>query len=280
MFTASTEQHAKLDALKEHLKALGCVCVAYSGGVDSTFLVKVAHDVLGEKAFALTNHCSLYPLREHAESVDFARNEGFEQTVVSLDPLQLPEFQDNPPDRCYHCKKALFSRLQAMADDIARNKGVIATGEHATLIDGSNLSDLDDYRPGHKAVVELGVVSPLQQAQLTKQDIRDLSHELGLPTWNKPSYACLASRFPYGTHITAELLERADKAEQLMMDAGFRTVRARVHENGTLARIEVGPDRVTEALAFLQARGAAALHAIGFKHVSLDTDGYRTGSMN
>ncbi len=280
MFTATPEQHRKLDALKEHLRHLGCVAVAYSGGVDSTFLIKIAHDELGERAFALTNFCSLYPLREHSESVKFAQDQGFEQTVVERDPMQLPELENNPVDRCYHCKKALFSYLQQLADEQALTKGFIQAGKHIALADGSNTSDLADFRPGHKAVLELGVVSPLQEAGLSKQDIRDLSRELGIPTWNKPSYACLASRFPYGTRITPELLQRVDDAEQLLIDAGFKMMRVRMHENGALARIEVEPDRISDALTFLQNGGSQALHELGFKHVALDTEGYRTGSMN
>lgn len=281
MFKASEEQHRKLDVLRARLNELGCVAIAFSGGVDSSFLAKVAFDELGEHVFALTNSCAFNPEREQRESAELAREVGIDQTVITLDPLQIPELASNPKDRCYHCKKTLFSHLQELANKMAWERGLVPQGAKVALVDGSNTSDLADFRPGAKAVAELGVISPLQEADLSKQDIRDLSRELGLATWNKPSFACLASRFPYGSPITIELLERVDKAEQLMIDAGFVQVRVRVHDDGELARIEVERDKCPAAFGFLfTEHGSDRLKELGFKHVSLDMSGYRTGSMN
>lgn len=256
----------KLDALREDLRRLGRVAVAFSAGVDSTFLLKVAHDTLGGDAFAVTARARLFPARETEAAERFCRQEGIEQLIVEHDPFAIDGFRDNPPDRCYRCKRALFSRFQALAK---------ARG--AALVEGSNLDDEGDYRPGLRAVAELGVHSPLRAAGMTKADVRALSRALGLPTWDKPSFACLASRFVYGEPITPERVAAVDAAEQRLRALGFRQYRVRVH--GDLARIEVLPEDMPRLLAH-----AAALHdelrEMGFRYVTLDLGGFQSGSMN
>lgn len=279
-FAASAEQHAKLDALRGALSALPALAVSFSGGVDSTFLLAVAQEQLGARVIAVTETNALYPERETAGATSFCEERGVDQVLLRHDPESVEGFAHNPKNRCYLCKRDLFAHLQQAADARALERGLIAPGEHIPCAEGSNLSDLSDYRPGAQAVRECGVLSPLQDAGLTKQDIRDLSREMGVPTWDKPSFACLASRFVYGEAITNPLLERVDKAEQLLIDAGFAQVRVRMHDGGSMARVEVPAERLVDAFAFLTSEGSRRLHALGFAHVSLDIDGYRTGSMN
>lgn len=279
-FTASAEQHEKLDRLREALHGLGAVAVSFSGGVDSTLLLAVAAQELPGRVIAVTETNALYPERETRLAQDFCQARGIEQVLINHDAESVEGFAHNPKNRCYLCKRDLFGHLKETADAKARELGLIAAGQHIACAEGSNVTDLADYRPGSAAVKEAGVLSPLLEAGLTKQDIRDISRELGLPTWDKPSFACLASRFVYGELISNPLLERVDKAEQFMIDAGFPQVRVRMHDKGEMARVEVEPDRVADAFSFLQQGGAARLHELGFKHVSLDMDGYRTGSMN
>ena len=258
--------HEKLDALREELRRLDRVAVAFSAGVDSTFLLKVAHDTLGAQAIAVTARSCLFPARETEEARAFCRREGIEQIIAAYDPLAVEGFRDNPPDRCYRCKRALFARFS----EIAKERG-------AALAEGSNLDDECDYRPGMRAVAELGVASPLRAAGMTKSDVRALSRELGLPTWNKPSFACLASRFAYGEPITAERLTIVDAAEQRLLSLGFEQFRVRVH--GDLARVEVLPEDMPRLIDHAPALHTA-LRALGFRYVALDLGGYRSGSMN
>lgn len=258
----------KLAVLQEELRRLGSVMIAFSGGVDSTFLLQVAHLTLGDKALAITARSGVVPKRDLGEAEEFCNKYGIRHLYFDFDELAVPGFAENPPDRCYICKKTLFSNFLR----IAKEHG-------AVLCEGSNMDDLGDYRPGLKALAELDVHSPLRVAQLTKAEIRFLSHELQLPTWNKPSFACLASRFVYGERITAEKLTAVDKAEQLLWELGFKQFRVRVH--GNLARIEVLPEQLAEALSEPKRSTIhSKLHEFGFAYVTLDLLGYRTGSMN
>lgn len=258
----------KLHVLQEELRRLGSVMIAFSGGVDSTFLLQVAHLTLGDKALAITARSGVVPKRDLGEAEEFCNKYGIRHLYFDFDELAVPGFAENPPDRCYICKKTLFSNFLR----IAKENG-------AVLCEGSNMDDLGDYRPGLKALAELDVHSPLRVAQLTKAEIRFLSHELQLPTWNKPSFACLASRFVYGERITAEKLTAVDKAEQLLWELGFKQFRVRVH--GNLARIEVLPEQLAEALSEpKRSEIHSRLHEFGFAYVTLDLLGYRTGSMN
>jgi uncharacterized protein len=259
----------KYNILKEYLKSLGSAAVAFSSGVDSTFLLKVAHDVLGDKAIAVTARSCSFPERELNEAISFAKDNGIVHMIVDSEELDIEEFSQNPLNRCYLCKHELFSKMKA----IAEKNGFLE------VVEGSNMDDLGDYRPGLDAVRELGVKSPLRHAQLTKNEIRELSKELGLPTWEKQSFACLSSRFPYGQSITEEKLKMVDEAEQLLLDLGFRQVRVRHHD--TLARIEISEDQFDKIMEKnVRDQIYIRLKEIGFTYVSLDMAGYRTGSMN
>ncbi|MDF2631948.1 MAG: hypothetical protein K0Q85_544 [Caproiciproducens sp.] len=265
----TNDLQVKFQNLKEYLRSLGNVVIAFSGGVDSTFLLKIAHDVLGDKAIAVTARSCSFPKRELNEASAFAAANGIEHIVVDSEELSIEGFSKNPVNRCYLCKKELFSKIE----QIAGAKGI------SNIAEGSNMDDNGDYRPGLQAVAELHVKSPLRQAGLAKKEIRQLSKEIGLPTWNKQSFACLSSRFPYGENITPEKLQMIDKAEQFLLDLGFRQVRVRHH--GDLARIEVGEEEFDKILQpSLRGRIHSRLKEIGFTYVSVDLKGYRTGSMN
>ncbi|MCL2004752.1 MAG: ATP-dependent sacrificial sulfur transferase LarE [Planctomycetaceae bacterium] len=267
MSDASTP--SKYEQLKNHLRQLKRLVVSFSGGVDSTFLLKTAYDVLGNNVIAVSARSSTFPKRELDEATAFAQRYGIEHIIVDSEELDVEGFASNPPNRCYLCKTELLGKIRAVADA----RGI------AHIAEGSNADDVGDYRPGLQAVQECKVLSPLRQAGLTKNEIRQLSKEQGLPTWNKQSFACLSSRFPYGETITRERLRRIDLAEQFLLDNGFRQVRVRFH--GNLARIETDEDGFQQ-LADRELRSLiyAEFKTIGFDYVALDLLGYRTGSMN
>lgn len=263
------ELHLKNQKLYRYLKSLGSIAVAFSGGVDSSFLAKCASEALGHNMIAVTARSCSFPARELHESVEFADKHNIHQIIIDSGELDVDGYSENTADRCYYCKKELFRRIIKLAD----SKNIKYTAE------GSNMDDLDDYRPGLKAVKELGVVSPLRYAGLNKDDIRKLSKEMGLNTWDKPSFACLASRIPYGQRITAEKLSVVDKAEQFLINMGFKQVRVRHY--GNTARIELPAEDIPRVLDGGNREDICTeLMKLGFTYVTLDLNGYVSGSMN
>ena len=261
------ELEAKLRKLKSILAGMGGVLVAYSGGADSTFLLKVALDALGENVLAVTARSPIFPASELAAAEEMAYQLGARYPFAEMDILDDPRFSSNPPDRCYICKRALFSRLKELA------------AEHGfEVADGSNHDDLDKYRPGLRALRELGVKSPLAEAGLTKVEVRTLSREMGLPTWDKPAQTCLATRFPYGERLTLEKLRRVEEAEEFLRSLGLRQMRVRSHD--ALARIEVPREDTAGLLSKMAPEIVDKLKGLGYTYVTLDLEGYRTGSMD
>ncbi len=259
----------KLDRLKRNLEKYDQLAVAFSGGVDSAFLLKMAYDVLGSRVLAVTIKSVIFPQREEDEAGQFCIKYGIRQTVCELDQMEIPGFAQNPKDRCYLCKRKMMKTIVAAA----KEQGILYVAE------GSNVDDDGDYRPGRLAVSQSGVLSPLREAGLTKAEIRALSRQNELPTWDKQSFACLASRFVYGEQMTREKLTMIGKAEQKLLDLGFMQVRVRMH--GRMARIEVLPQEFERFMQeSIRSCITKAFQEYGFTYVALDLQGYRTGSMN
>jgi len=265
----TAQEGKKLEEFKKILKHMGSLLVAYSGGVDSTFLLAVAKEVLANRVLAVTARSATYPEREIVSARKTAQQLGVRYRLIDSEELSLPEFRNNPLDRCFYCKRELFSRLR----NIAQEEGV------PWIADGSNVDDDRDFRPGSRAVQEMGIRSPLKEAGLTKEEIRKLSADMGLPTWDKPSFACLASRFPYGEEINPEKLKMVEKAEEYLLNHGFRQIRVRHHQN--IARIEVEEEEMEKFYnTSIRQQVVKALKEIGYTYITLDLEGYRSGSMN
>jgi uncharacterized protein len=263
------ELHMKDKVLRKYIKELHSVAVAFSGGVDSTFLLKTAHDVLGDQVIAVTARSLSFPKRELDEASAFTKEQGIRHFIVDSEELDIEGFSNNPVNRCYLCKTELFTKIRV----IAAEHGI------AHVAEASNTDDNGDYRPGLQAVRELGILSPLRTANLSKSEIRALSKELGLKTWNKQSFACLSSRFPYGEKITPERLLKIDQAEQFLLELGFHQLRVRFH--GDLARIETDENGFSAMLdESVRVKVYEHFNKLGFTYVTLDLKGYRTGSMN
>ena len=259
---------AKERVLRETLSSLGSVVVAYSGGVDSAYLAYVAHDTLGSRALAVTADSPSYPDRHRQMAVDIAARFGLQHAIIQTRELERPEYRANPTNRCYFCKHELYSHLTRMASD-----------RDAVVVDGNNADDRGDYRPGRQAAREFGVRSPLDEADLIKDEIRELSRLAGLPTWDEPASACLSSRIPYHSEVSDEKLRMIERAEQAVRALGFRICRVRHHDD--LARIELGRDEITRALTpEVSSRLVRELKALGYKYVTVDLQGYRLGSLN
>jgi uncharacterized protein len=259
----------KKEKLLEILRQYDGLVVAFSGGVDSTLLLAVAHSVLGDRLVAVTAQSPVHPARETAYAVRFARMKNIRHRLVRSQEMQQTDFLANPVDRCYICKKNILADLRAIGRQLGINH----------VAHGANLDDLGDYRPGMQAAEEAGVDAPLLEAGLTKADIRRLSKQMNLETWNRPSMACLATRIPYGTPITEKALQMVDQAEEFLLNLGFSTCRVRHH--GELCRIELLPEELVKALgADVRRTVASELRRIGFRYVTVDLQGYVQGSMN
>src|ERR1700730_431300 len=258
----------KEQALCDTLTSLDSVIVAYSGGVDSAYLAYIAHRTLGDRAVAVAADSPSYPERHRQLAIQIARDFGLHHEIIHTSELERPEYRANPANRCYYCKHELYTHLSRRG-----------TARHAIVVDGNNADDRGDYRPGRQAAREFGVRSPLHEANLGKDEIRELSRRAGLPTWDEPASACLSSRIPYHTEVTDEKLRKIERAEQALRALGFRICRVRHHDE--LARLEIGRGEMARALEPEVGDAIVReLKAIGYRYVSLDLQGYRTGSLN
>jgi uncharacterized protein len=258
----------KAEALRTELASLQAVIVAYSGGVDSAYLAYVANETLGDRAVAVTADSPSYPERHRRLAIDIAAQFHLRHEIIHTSELDRPEYRANPANRCYYCKHELYTHLSRIAND-----------RGAVIVDGNNADDRGDYRPGRQAAREFGVRSPLDDVDLSKEEIRELSRRAGLPTWDEPASACLSSRIPYHTEVTDEKLRTIERAEQVLRDLGFRVCRVRHHDE--LARIEIAREEMPRALeADISRAIVRELKALGYRYVSLDLQGYRTGSLN
>jgi uncharacterized protein len=260
---------AKASRLRDRLSSLGSVVVAFSGGTDSAYLAYVAASVLGDRALSVTADSASYPSRHRAIAVDLAARFHLQHEFIVTAEMDNPGYRANAPDRCFHCKHELFTRLTKVAGD----RGF------AAVLDGANADDRGDYRPGRQAARELGVLSPLDEADLAKDEIRELSRQAGLPTWDQPASACLSSRIPYHSEVTPEKLHQIERAEEAVRALGFRICRVRHHDR--LARVEVAPDEMQRAFEpEMREALVRELKAVGYQYVTLDLQGYRLGSLN
>jgi len=259
---------SKQQKLIDLLRGIGGCVIVFSGGVDSTYVFALAARVLGERALAVTATSEIHSPRELREAMELAAQIGGRHRTIVVEALEIPAVADNAEDRCYHCKKGVFGKLRQLADE----EGL------PHVVDGTNVDDRGDYRPGRRAVEELGVRSPLEEVGLCKAEIRELSKAMDLPTWNKPSFACLSSRFPYGIKITREKLAIVGRAEEALRDLGFRTLRVRHH--GDVARLELGPEEFGRVVNGLREEAVRRVKTAGYTYVAVDLQGYRTGAMN
>jgi uncharacterized protein len=258
----------KETSLRARLESLGSVVVAYSGGVDSAYLAYIASQTLGDRAVAVTADSPSYPERHRQLAIRIARDFGLRHEIIATSELDVPEYRANPSNRCYYCKRELYTHLSR----IAAERGSV-------VVDGNNADDRGDYRPGRQAAREFGVSSPLDDVDLTKAEIRELSRRAGLPTWDEPASACLSSRIPYHNEVTDQKLRTIEQAEQALRALGFRVFRVRHHDD--VARIEIAREEMVRALEpDIAAAIVRELKAVGYKYVSLDLQGYRTGSLN